>query len=657
MLLNPWLVRAVAAALTLTTFAPPARAAMVSVAEETSLHTAYFHEHQSKDYAKAKSLYDEVAARSRDAEAKALARAGSARCRDALAARRFATLMPPNAVAFVELNRPGKLLAGLADMMGLTKSDIRDLLAKRPGSESAAPFYIPKEIAVSPSLLEAISAFGGAAVALTEIDLEGGPPSGIAVVHHGDLRLLKGLLETAFQFAPTGETIREMPTFAVRVPEVGLITGVLTESLLIVGTDKVLVEDAVDRLTGKSKTSLATREDLKDSVGGRPDGTLFAFANLQEIFKLVREQAGEHDVQDLRIANAIADLDNLRWATFSAGITDGALGLEFAVRYADGHHSIAYNLLRLPPMTRECLRLVPPDAAAVFGLGLNPALTGMVADAARPAKDGQPADITGFDIPREFFGNVREICAFVVPGAMTTVKAGGDDINIPNVGVLLAVNNVEKSKALWDQVFTIPGLVAGAEPVPPKPIRIGTTDAKAYTIPDVGQIYMADLGNCIAIGATRTALKGAVRAHNKKESIVDDDVMGAALARMPKDTTILAAAHVGRLAETAAGALDRDEAMAARIAAGLCDKMVVSLGVGQSPVQLTLHASVTGLPDVNKALTQFGPMINGAAGIAMRAQQQAIEAESTEARRIRERRNQIIEEQPEASREKQPAGL
>ncbi len=597
----------------------PAFGLPISADTPDDLHRAYFLEHHARDYAKARALYETVLDEARDAEIKSIAGAGAARCRDALAAQHFATLMPPESVVYVELSRPGMLFGGLAQMMGLTKSDIRDLLAKRPATPSDAPFYIPKEIAISPALLDALNTFGGAALALTEINFEGGPPSGVLVVHHGDMTLLKGLLETAFQFAPTAETVHGMPTFGVSIPEVGAVTGVLTESLLIVGTDRALVQGAVSRLLGKSKGSLASREDLKDNLGRRPEGTLFGFADLQKIFKLVKERASDRDLEDLRMANVLADLESLRWATFSAGIDNGSLGLDLAVRYADGHHSIVYNLLRMPPMTRECLKLVPADAAAVFGFGLNPAITGMVANAAEGADQTEPPGVTGLDIPREFFGNVREVCVFAQTGDLTSTHIDGERIKIPNVGILLAVNDIAKSRALWDQIFTLPGLVAGSEPVPPKAVRIGTTDAKAYTIPQFGQIYMTDLENCIAIGVTRTALKGAVRAHNKKQSILEDDVMGNAIARMPRDTTIMAAVHVGRVARTAAGAFDTEEAMAARAAASLCDNMVVWLGVGQSPVQLTIHAAVSGLPDINKALDQFGPMINGAAGMAMRA--------------------------------------
>jgi hypothetical protein len=52
-------------------------------------------------------------------------------------------------------------------------------------------------------------------------------------------------------------------------------------------------------------------------------------------------------------------------------------------------------------------------------------------------------------------------------------------------------------------------------------------------------------------------------------------------------------------------------AMVAGPASELCSQTVAWIGLGQAPNQLTLRASVRGLPNVNEALKKFAPMING----------------------------------------------
>jgi hypothetical protein len=257
--------------------------------------------------------------------------------------------------------------------------------------------------------------------------------------------------------------------------------------------------------------------------------------------------------------------------------------------------------MRLPPMTRQVLGRMPADAAAFFGLGLNPALTYAAADTAR----GRGADqaISGFDIFRELFGNIREVGGYVIPGPFVNGE-------VPNAGLVFAVNDVAKSRALWDQFLALPGMVEGGKPAGPATIKIGDTEATTYRIPDFGKVYLAELDGCIVVGTSRDALKAAVRAHTRKESLLGDEVMGRLVEQMPKDSTIMLGAHVGRLAKVAAGSGDQGAAMAAGPATELCAHTVAWIGLGQAPNQLTLRCSLSGLPNVNDALKKFAPMIN-----------------------------------------------
>ncbi|MCG8405227.1 MAG: hypothetical protein MI923_08530 [Phycisphaerales bacterium] len=591
-------------------------AVMAVAASESELYKAYYLEKERKEFAKAKEIYDKIKRAGIQGDLGSAAKAGSARCRDHLAARNFARLMPEDTLVYVELNRPGEIIEKLADMLGLVGKPIREVLAARPSTESAAPLHIPSEITISPSLLDALGSFGGAALAVTDIDFaDHRPPTFVLVLHHGDVELLKGVLETMFQFTPTAEKIGDLPTFGHAVPEIGQITGVLTESLLVISNGRNLVEGVVDRLAGSKASSLASRNDLKDLVEDRSGSTVFACANLQGLFELSKANVRPHDREDFDVVNAFADLESLRWATFSAGIDDGILGARFTVRLAENHRSIAYNMMRLPPMRRTCLKHVPPDAAALLGIGLNPTIAQATLNAAEGRADN-PNSVTAFDIGREFFGNIQEICAFVVPGNMRAVNGHPGSPPVPNIGVLFAVNDVAKSKALWNQILTIPGLVSSDEPVKPKLIKISRLPATAYAISDFGKIYMAELDGCIAIGLTRNALKATIRASQKKKSILDDDIMGKIIVRMPTDSSIMVAAHIGRLAEVACGAGEMEVKVVAKPVSQLCKNTVAWFGLGQSPNELTVQSAVSGLPNVNDALRQFGPILNTAVGVA-----------------------------------------
>jgi len=582
---------------------------------------AYYLEHQARDYAAARQLYQQVIQSRAAEQLKAVARTGEARCRDHLAARDFASLMPPDALAYLELTRPFEILEKLATMVGLTGKDVREVLAQRPSVESNAPFYVPREVIISPAIFEALGSFGGAAFALTNINpTHETPLSGVLVIHHGDVLMLKGLLETAFQFSPTTERIQDLPTFGLQAPNIGKLSGVLTESLLIVGTSRELVDGVVGRLLGKIDASLGSREDLREVAAHRKGATLFVFVDIQRSLEIARTHMDEEDRREFSVANALADLDSFRWATYSAGIQDGAIGARLTLRLADDHHSLVYNMMRLPPMSRRCLGLVPAEAAGLLGMGLNPAWAQAAMDTAKSSRPDLA--VTGFDIGREFFGNIQEVCLFALPGRMAAGEKGDGPSRIPNAGVILAVNDTARSKALWGQLLSIPGLVSGDAPQPPKELKIGDTQVTAYEIPKFGRIYLAETRGCIALAATRPALKAVLRTGEKGRSIVEDEVMGRAFNRMPRDSSMMVAVHVGRAIATAAQNADRGMAMVAGPAGELCDETIAWVAVGQSPNQLTLQWQASGLPNVNEALKKFGPMINMFSGMQAPSKQE-----------------------------------
>src|SRR5262249_16067445 len=144
-------------------------------------------------------------------QVRAEARRHADRCRDELAAENLAALVPPNVMGYIELRKPMALVCSLAEAVGLAGRDIREALGTRPDVDSNLQFNIPKQITLSPSPVEALSSFGSMAIAIT--DVRGDEPQGVLILHHGNASLIKGLLETGIQFAPTARKIAGLPTF------------------------------------------------------------------------------------------------------------------------------------------------------------------------------------------------------------------------------------------------------------------------------------------------------------------------------------------------------------------------------------------------------------------------------------------------------------
>ena len=140
------------------------------------------------------------------------------------------------------------------------------------------------------------------------------------------------------------------------------------------------------------------------------------------------------------------------------GTTDNAIQLRAEVNLMPGHRNMAYALIRTAPISRRSLGLVPKGAAGVVVIGLNPpAAAGQAADAADTADAKQnPPVLSAMDIGREFFHNIDELAVFALPPAADSAAG------LPEVAVVVAAKDPEKSLALWNQVLSLAALF-GAE--------------------------------------------------------------------------------------------------------------------------------------------------------------------------------------------------
>ena len=221
---------------------------------ESKFHEAYFLENAEGDWSGAATLYEEVVG---DRQASKALRSGAAArlaaCREELACRDFASLMPPDALAYIELNRPGRQIEKLLDQLGLLGEFDHTLEAGQ------------RRLAVSPVLLREGLGLGGIAIAITGFDPQAEKPTGVIVLHPGDLKIIRGLLETGL---PAGANVVEpiggYATFDVE----GEALVTLTSRLVIASADRAEIEGVVKRLSGKKMESLASNPAVKDAIKG-----------------------------------------------------------------------------------------------------------------------------------------------------------------------------------------------------------------------------------------------------------------------------------------------------------------------------------------------------------------------------------------------------
>jgi hypothetical protein len=531
-------------------------------------------------------------------------------CREDLAAADFARLMPPDAIAYVELSRPGDQFVRLARMLGLVREPGTERAGgatgkSAPGIPLGNGLVFPANFALSPALVAELKKFRGAAVAITGLDERlKDMPEGVLVIHPGDSDLVRGLLETGVQLVEPAKSIGTFKTYRFKNgPHEFWIT--VTARLLIAGTKREAVAATVERLGNPQAASLATRPAFKALEGERRTNLLFAYVDGREMARRLRPLMKG---QQAAIVGTVLDLDHLESLTLSAGVTDDSVKVSARVNLMPGHHNVAYNLIRTPPFTRRSLGSVPRGAAGVVLLGLNPATPAPAANT--PAKQAGDVEITGMDLGREIFSNVEEVAFFVLPrGADHSVPQSP----LPEMAAVFAVKDAAKSEALWNQILALAALVGVHEPKA-HDVTIDGNPGKKYQFAGMPPIVVARAADRALIVGTEGAASAALRASSGQDSILTDGAYRTLLARLTANSSKAVLVDAGRAVQIARELSgDRNSSEMQMIGAALKD-LRLSIVTDEAPNCLTLSVEATGLPNVPSMIETFGSQLAHAQG-------------------------------------------
>lgn len=550
---------------------PLAAPAWGQSSQHETFHRAYYLQNETGDLEAALELYLEVAEdRRAPAELREEALGRAQAIGEDLAASDFTQLVPRDVLLYAELSRPGEQLSLLLDQLGLLGE------AGQPGASA---------FGISPLLVDGLLGMRGAAIAVTEVDLEGGEPNGVLILHPGDLDVVRGLIETAVPAGGTGaEPIGGHPTWTLD----GEVYVTLTSRLMIASPDADQIAQVVERMTGGGGPSLAENDALASVLDRRDEALLTFCINAEPILPFFEGMLAEQARHDPEAALALAFLDpgSLRSVSGHLGVDEDGVNVELALELARGHRSLAFDLMRLPSVERETLALVPEGSAFFVALGLNP--EGPVAPILRNS-EGRPL-VSFMDFGRELFGNLTDV---VVYGLPSDPQAG---LPIPDLAVVMKVNDVERSEALWDFVLGCVGGAAGGS-MEPTSVRIAGQDVDRYSVEGI-PLYLATGPDSVVISPSRTAVQRALEAGHGR-SVLDDATYANHLGPMTEGHTLVAMANVGRCVELAAGLSGPRDAQEMAPIAALCRDTMVSVGLEHTETRLALHARVESIPDVS----------------------------------------------------------
>lgn len=550
---------------------------------QDKFYRAYHLEEAKNDCASASKLYAEVVRDpSVDPQMQAEAKQRLAGCVEELACTDFARLMPPNALAYAEIKRPGDQLIKLLDQVGLLAGS-----SPEPAGGAAV-----KKLAVSPVLIKELLGIRGAAIAVTGFDPFKQKVAGVLVFHPGSLDVIRGLIETGL---PVGgkplEPIGGFPTYDVE----GQAIVTLTSRLVVVSMDRSQIEGVVRRLKGEEKSSLATSDGLAAMMKGRDDSLLFFAINAKPVMPIIDGLIATAGAQspEMAVAQAVLDLNSLQALTGKAGMNNEGLFFDLTLRLNEGHRNLVFHLLRTPPIQHDMLKWIPEGAAGFVAGALNPARPAQAPVA--PAEPGAVRFVTLMDFGREFFANIGSVavCALPSPEGETSGPAA-----IPHITAIMTVADAAQSQALWTQVLGIASLANGGGALEGGTVDMAGTPVRTFRFPNGPTIHVATEGNDVVISSTAFAMQRSLQAKHGGKSVVSDPAFSRSLARLTPNTTTAFWAHPGRCMDIAKPFLSSGDAAEMEPFRAVLTDTVASLVVDHSLDTFHMSMTVDGLPKV-----------------------------------------------------------
>lgn len=598
---------------------------------QEKLHRAYFLEKTKNSCAEALPLYREVlAAGDVESAAKLLARERVAACQEELACADFARLMPPQTLIYAELNNPGDQLRSLLTQLGLTST----------AEQSGAPADTPR-VAISPQLIDGLLGIRGAAIGLTGIDPLKQMPSGVLIVHPGDLAALRGLIETGL---PLGgkqvDPIKGFPTY--NIEDKAFVT--LTARLAIAANDRSLIQDVIARLNGSEKSSLLENENVKEALADRAGSLVFAVVNAKALIPILKGFAvmGGVDTREIMMAQAVIDLDHLQTISARAGVREGGVAFESMIQFADGHRSLAFNLPKTPPVNPEMLKRIPSGVAGFVVGALNEPASRFSSQPSEKTTAAPP--VTALDFGREIFANINSFALFALPSDSREAPSGPP---IPDVAVVFNVNNSARSLALWSQILGLISLGSGAPNADGTAEKIGGSDVTLFSLPQGHAIALAVSGDDVYLASTKLAMSRSLQVRKSGPSVLDDAAFAKPMKRLQEGGGKGLFVHPGRVATIIKPFMSKSEATEIEPFMIALKDTVASVTVDHGDRVLRVKGQVDSLP-------QIGGLISQAIGQEMREGQRRGEIREAVNRRDWNRAiskiDESLEQQPDNPR-------
>ena len=283
-----------------------------------------------------------------------------------------AALMPPGTLIYVELGSPGKQVETILNMLKGTPYEnplaaIGNQTAANPNQKTAGDIVAGL---LNPSMMAEFKKIRGSAIGVTGI-AQNNPPA-IAVLYPGKSDALRGLIMAGLNMAGTpGEPIEGMQTINIRNAAV----AAYDDRVIIVASLPDQLRWVIRQYKGlASEPTLASSNPLfvKLNKKTRHDNALTAWVNVHEVYSKMLQlfPAGQIPKQ-IFLVDAVVDFNHIDYITMTNSIEQDGFDGTVEIVFKDGHHCLAYDLIRTPNISKAALSAVPPNAVAIATFALS----------------------------------------------------------------------------------------------------------------------------------------------------------------------------------------------------------------------------------------------------------------------------------------------
>jgi tetratricopeptide (TPR) repeat protein len=510
-----------------------------------------------------------------------------------------ATLMPAGTLAYVEFGSPGRQVETILTLLkGTPFENPLAAVAGRQATNSnqKSPGDIVAAL-LNPSMMAEFKKIRSAAIGITGI-AQNNPPT-VSVLYPGKSDALRGLILAALGMAGTpGQPIEGMQTVTIKSAgavayddKVIIYAQPASQLQWCVKQYKGLTSEPTLASSNKSFAKLGKAQRQKNAV------TVWvhadeAYARLLQMFPAGQVPSG------ILSANAIADFNNIDELILVESVETNGLGWNADIEFKDGHHCLAYNLIRTPNINPAALAAVPAEAVALASFSLNQT------DPAQADKvRAQIQNVTGLDVGREIFANVEQVTLFAMPAGGNATSSATNMFGPDRLGLAITSRNPEQTRQV---LTTLLGVMSAGQQ---------NTNAGQYKIGKGGQgnlyCYVEQVNGTTLLSLNRDVVNASVTAiKNHKSVCVSGPLNNAVNALAPTASKLVLVnaggairllgpqMKVGTLNEEQAGQLNTSLDQLARAA----DATTIELRTDEQPNDFAVSAGITGIPPLNQVL-------------------------------------------------------